>query len=60
MCLEMNGYDFRKWRDVPGQGETKALIPNMMYLGRKTQILKPEFKAKSKQSEFNLSLSESV
>jgi len=44
----LNENDSRKWRDVPGQGEAKALISNMMYLGRKTQTLKPKFKAKNK------------
>jgi len=40
--------EFWKWRDVPGQGATKAMIPNMMYLGRKILILKPEVKANCK------------
>jgi len=46
MCLEMDGYDSEKWRNVLGQGETEALIPNKMCLGRGILILKPKFKAK--------------
>ena len=60
MSLEFNGNDSEKWRDIPGEGETKALIPNMMCLARKTLALKPKFKLKAKQSEFKRSLSESV
>jgi len=45
MSLEFNGNDSEKWRDIPGEGETKALIPNMMYLGRESQTFKPEFKS---------------
>jgi len=44
----LNENDSGKWRDIPGQGGTKALIPNMMNLVRKTLTLKPKFKAKSK------------
>jgi len=35
---------------IPGLGETKALIPNMMLLGRETRTPKPEIK----QTKFKL------
>jgi len=30
----MNENGSRRWMDVPSEGETQALIQNMMYLGR--------------------------
>jgi len=48
----LSGNEFWKWRIIPGQGETKGLVPNMMYLGRKTLILKLEFKANYKANLF--------
>jgi len=38
----LNEIDYGEWRDVLGQGETKALTRNTTYHGAKTQILKAE------------------